>query len=79
MKNIIQFQSHEYDCRYIETATACYLVAEEELEDLLWGKNDKYISDDARNIDESVFCYIPRQILYFEDSEIKEYIKCHIL
>lgn len=79
MKNIIQFQSHEYDCRYIVTADACYLVAQEELEDALWCKNDRYISDDARNIDESVFCYIPRRILYVEDSKIKEYIKRYIL
>lgn len=79
MKNIIQFQSIKYDCKYIATADECYLVADEELEVSLFDKNNNYISDDARNIDERVFCYIPRQVLRSKDSVIAEYISSHIL
>ena len=47
---------------------------EDTLADVLL-ENDEYVSEEARDIDERIFCYVPREVLQHDDDYVIQWCK----
>lgn len=50
----------------------------DELVSQLVDNDGKYVSDEARDIDEQIFCYVPASVLAGETEKLLEYINTNI-
>ncbi|HAZ95719.1 MAG TPA: hypothetical protein DCW73_00345 [Treponema sp.] len=68
LKKIIYF--HDDDCHYE--------ISTENFEKLLL-KNGSFVSDEAKHIDEQIFCYVPNDIFNSSEEQICDFIRKNIL
>ena len=74
MDEIIQFQGKDYLCRYIDTEHGLFLIAEDDLESNLFDEKNQYVSEEAKQIDERVFFYVPASILFMNKLYVENYL-----
>ncbi|MBQ9304437.1 hypothetical protein [Butyrivibrio sp.] len=78
MKDTIEFRSIKYQCRWMDFDKSTVLIAGEDLEGELLGEDDKYVSDDAKEIDEMIFFFVPRNILKTSEITLRTYIEKNV-
>ena len=72
------FQSKEYQCRKINTEYGEFLISSDELEFKIIDDRGKYISEEAKLIDEMIFFYVPTDILFSSETVINDYIEKYV-
>lgn len=70
-KERIRFNGKTYLAKWINVEEIGEeLIGEEPLENALMPDGENYVSDEARSIDESIYCYVPEGFLKSSDSVI---------
>jgi len=65
---------HSYETRWIDFESWQYQIATEDLATVLYPDGEKAVSEQARLIDECVFCYVPCNLLRCSEEDIIFYI-----
>ena len=67
-------KSYPYKYFYFKNENCRYIVATDELNKRLFSKGGKYISDEAKCIDEQIFFFLDDEDFYKTDKEIEDLI-----
>ena len=68
----------EYMCRWVNIGSSVELVAGEDLERELFNERDEYVSEEAKIIDESVFFYVPAEVIERDKSVCEAYVRKYL-
>ena len=79
---MVIFDGREYPARYVcidvEGEKETVLVAQESLERALMTPDWRYVSDEARNIDEGIYFYVPDQEIFATDQQLEELLNSEL-
>lgn len=78
--DFFQYKNKKYPYKsiYLPDDNQFYTISIEELDSVLF-PNDVYDSEEARFIDEQIFCFVPEEIFRSSDDVIRKYISENIL
>lgn len=75
----LTFNGNIYPARYIESDNTTHLISVESLnEALMTGDGGDYISEEARNLDETIYCFVPDDKINMAHDEIIDFIHSEI-
>lgn len=74
----VTIYGHTHKTRRIYFESCYYQVAEDSLDSVLYPDGESPSSDEARQLDERVACFVPYNILHGSDEEIVCYLKKYI-
>ena len=73
----VYYEGKTYQCRYVDFVFESFWVGTESLEDALMNEDkDDMKDEDARAIDDTIYCYVPDEIFKkASDNEFKDYVE----
>lgn len=81
VNSYINFKGSHYPVRgiHIGDELGLVLISTTQLNDLILDPNGNFTSDEARSIDESIFCYVSRTQLNYSDENLRNLIFREVL
>ena len=74
MLDKLLLHSKEYHYREIYTKVGAVLISSDELESNLFDDKGKYVSEEAKYIDEMIYFYVPTNVLFYEETVIQSFL-----
>lgn len=73
----VELDGHEFNIRVLNVKGNLYgkIISTENLNDRLFDEDENYTSEDARQLDEMIFFYVPIDKITLPENQLAEYIK----
>ena len=78
MNDFIYFNGKKYLSRWIIINAFEYLIAEEDLNSGLFDAQGRYVSEEAKNIDELILFFVDKDALSLDESGLVNYVRKNI-
>ena len=76
MIDFFEYNGNQYPYKtiYFHTDSCYYIIATDDLENVLLPDGENYDSEFARKIDEQIFFFVPNEIFNFSDNKIEQFV-----